>query len=405
MEEARDASECASGLKIIKEKVSDAMAYQTRISIECERWLINDQVTYAGRKYRGWNVEGLLMNSRMTNAVFDDENPVTRGLFAYPDTGEWDADRNTDEFVAMLPVYRAHGLLAVTVNLQGGSPTGYYREPMFRENMAERGIEVDDEVVWAGLPSPTSQPWHNSAFNPDGSLKAAFLDRTERLIAACDRLGMVVILGYFYFGQDERLVDERAVCRAVDEATRWVLESGYGNVLIEINNESNVPRYEHEILQPHRVAELIERAQSIEVDGRRLLVGTSYGGRRVPDDDVAGISDYMMLHGNGVTEPARIAGMVADTRALPSYTDKPILFTEDDHFDFDKPENNFLSALSAYASWGYFDPGDAAGGASVFGDYRDGYQNVPVNWGINTGRKRGYFDLLAEVTGFGRARS
>ena len=25
---------------------------------------------------------------------------------------------------------------------------------MFRENMAERGIEVDDEVVWAGLPSP-----------------------------------------------------------------------------------------------------------------------------------------------------------------------------------------------------------------------------------------------------------
>ena len=105
------------------------MACQTRISIKGERWLINDQVTYAGRKYRGWDVEGLLMNSRMTNAVFDDENPVTRGLFAYPDTGEWDVDRNTDELVAMLPVYRAHGLLAVTVNLQGGSPTSYYREP------------------------------------------------------------------------------------------------------------------------------------------------------------------------------------------------------------------------------------------------------------------------------------
>ena len=63
---------------------------------------------------------------------------------------------------------------------------------------------------------------------------------------------MVVILGYFYFGQDERLVDESAVCRAVDDATRWVLESGYGNVLIEINNEANIRRYEHEILQPHR---------------------------------------------------------------------------------------------------------------------------------------------------------
>ena len=66
---------------------------------------------------------------------------------------------------------------------------------------------------------------------------------------------------------------------------------------------------------------------------------------------------------------------------------------------FDKPANNFLSALSAYASWGYFDPGDAAGGSSTFGDYRDGYQNIPVNWGINTDRKRSYFDLLAQVTG------
>ncbi len=375
------------------------MASTTQLSIESESWLINGRPTYQGQRYRGWNVEGLLMNSRMTNAVFDDENPVTRGLFAYPDTGEWDADRNTDELVAMLPVYRSHGLLAVTVNLQGGSPTGYYREAMFRENMVERGIDFDDDVVWAGLPSAASQPWHNSAFNSDGSLKPAFLDRTERIISACDRLGMVVILGYFYFGQDERLADEAAVCRAVDDATRWVLDSDYRNVLIEINNEANILRYEHEIMQPHRVAELVDRAKSIEVDDRRLLVGTSYGGGRVPDDDVAGVSDYIMLHGNGVTEPSGIAQMVVATRALPSYTAQPILFTEDDHFDFDKPENNFLSALSEYASWGYFDPGDAAGGKSEFGDYRDGYQNVPVNWGINTPRKRGFFDLLTEVTG------
>ena len=43
--------------------------------------------------------------------------------------------------------------------------------------------------------------------------------------------------------------------------------------------------------------------------------------------------------------------------------------------------------------------GDAAGGKSEFGDYRDGYQNVPVNWGINTPRKRGFFNLLSEITG------
>ncbi|MYB67787.1 MAG: hypothetical protein F4X75_04735 [Gemmatimonadetes bacterium] len=372
---------------------------QTQITPHGERWLINGQTTYHGRQYRGWEVEGLLMNSRMTNAVFDDENPVTRQLWAYPDTGQWDADRNTDEFIAQLPTYRAHGLLAVTVNLQGGSPTGYYREAGFREIMAVRRMEASDDVMWAGLPSPASQPWHNSAFASDGSLKPEYIGRAERIVSACDGLGMVVILGYFYFGQDERLTDEAAVCHAVDEATNWVLQSGYGNVLIEINNETNVPRYEHEILQPHRVAELIERARSHKLDGRRLLVGTSYGGGRVPDDDVVAASDYIMLHGNGVTQPERIAEMVAQTRALPSYTPKPILFTEDDHFAFDEPDNNFLSALSAYASWGYFDPGDAAGGSSTFGDYRDGYQNIPVNWAINTDRKRGYFELLAQVTG------
>ena len=77
-------------------------AVRTQITADGERWLINGQTTYQGRQYRGWDVEGLLMNSRMTNAMFDDENPVTRQLWAYPDTGEWDADRNTDEFIAQL---------------------------------------------------------------------------------------------------------------------------------------------------------------------------------------------------------------------------------------------------------------------------------------------------------------
>ncbi len=30
----------------------------------------------------------------------------------------------------------------------------------------------------------------------------------------------------------------------------------------------------------------------------------------------------------------------------------PILFNEDDHFDFDRPENNMMAAVSEYASWG-----------------------------------------------------
>jgi len=69
----------------------------------------------------------------------------------------------------------------------------------------------------------------------------------------------------------------------------------------------------------------------------------------------------------------------------------PILFNEDDHFDFDKPSNNMIEAVRAYASWGYFDPGAS--------DYVDGYQCPPVNWSINTERKKAFFGLLKEMTG------
>ena len=51
------------------------------------------------------------------------------------------------------------------------------------------------------------------------------------------------------------------------------------------------------------------------------------------------------------------------------------------------------------AGWGYFDPGPGAGGGLSAGNYVDGYQNVPIDWSINTPRKRAFFDLLRQVTG------
>ena len=338
----------------------------------------------------------------MANAIFDDANPATRFLWRYPDTGRWDADRNTDEFVRCLPLYRAHGLTAVTVNLQGGAPFGYYRAERFRRLLAERQVAYTDAEMWRGLPGPDSQPWHNSPFAADGALAeqpGGHLGRLSRILRRADELGMVVVLGIFYFGQDERLRDEAAVCRAVEEACGWLLQQGWRNVVIEINNECDVPRYEHEILQPHRVHELIARAQRVTRDGERLLVGTSYGGGRIPGAAVCAASDFIMLHGNGVDDPRRIAAMADGTRALPAYAGQPILFTEDDHFDFDRPHNNFAAALSRRAGWGYFDPGPGAGGGLSPGNYVDGYQNVPIDWAINTPRKRAFFDLLRQVTG------
>ena len=55
--------------------------------------------------------------------------------------------------------------------------------------------------------------------------------------------------------------------------------------------------------------------------------------------------------------------------------------------------NNFIVALSQYASWGYFDYRMQGEG------FHEGYQSVPVDWSTSSERKKGFFALLAEVTG------
>jgi len=336
---------------------------KTEISIRGDGFLINGRPTYPGRRYKGNKIEGLLMNARLIQGIFDDLNPDTRARWQYPDTGVWDAERNTREFMAAMPEWRRHGLLSFTINLQGGSPEGYSK----------------------------AQPWHNSAINEDGSLRPDYMSRLEKILDRSDSLGMAPIVGVFYFGQDQRVRDEAAVRRAVENAVRWLLGSGHRNVLLEVNNECDVPAYDHEILRPGRVHELIELAKGVTAGGRRLLVGTSFGGGRVPNAAVVRVSDFLLMHGNGVSDPKRIARMVEQARNVPGYRPMPILFNEDDHFDFDKPENNMLAAVGAYASWGYFDPGK--------NNYADGYQCPPANWGINTERKKAFFTLLKEVTG------
>jgi hypothetical protein len=345
-----------------------AEARKTEVAIRGEAFLINGRPTYEGRVWQGHKIEGLLLNSRMVQGIFDDLNPDTQSKWAYPDTGRWDADRNTGEFVKAMPGWRAHGLLAFTINLQGGCPQGYCKE----------------------------QPWQNSAIESDGSLRRDYMERLVKILDKADELGMVAILGLFYFGQDQRLADEPAVLRATDNVVDWLVDRRYRNVLIEINNECNVS-YDHAILKPDRVHELIERVRQRSDASRRLLISASYGGGTIPKENVVRASDFLLLHGNGVSDPKVIAWMVRETRKVPGYRPMPILFNEDDHFDFDKPANNSAAAVGEYCSWGFFDPGR--------NNYRDGYQCPPVQWSINTDRKRAFFEKLSEITGHDPASS
>jgi hypothetical protein len=338
----------------------------TVVSIKDDQFFINGKPTYAKRYWNGYKIEGLLLNSRMVQGIFDDLNPETKNNWIYPDTKKWDPERNTNEFILNMKNWYSYGLLSFTINMQGGSPQGY----------------------------SSAQPWYNSSYTEDGSLRPEYMQRLEKILNKADELGMIVILGLFYFGQDERLKDENAVINAVNNITDWLLNRNYKNILIEVNNECDVKRYEHEILKPQRVHELIDFVKKKEKDGFRYYSGTSYGGGSIPLPNVVKSSDFILIHGNGVSDPAIITAMVNKTRKVEGYTPKPIVFNEDDHFNFDKESNNFTAAIKSYSSWGYF-------------DYRmkdetfpDGYQSVPVDWGINSKRKIQFFNLLKEITGF-----
>ncbi len=332
---------------------------ETKVSIDEDKFYLNGLPTFKGRTWKGMSVEGLLPNSRMVQGIFDDLNPETVSRWAYPDTKKWDPDRNTKEFIAAMPDWKKHGLLAFTLNLQGGSPMGY-----------------------------GNKNWYNSAFFEDGKLRSEYMARLNKILKKTDELGMVAILGLFYFGQDQNLKNETAVINATDKIIDWLLNKGYKNVIIEVGNESNNIKYDHAILKQDRIHELILRIKS---RAPNLLVSTSFNGNTLPPDKVVEVSDFVLIHGNGVKIPDRITEMVEQVRALPSYRKMPVIFNEDDHFEFDKPENNFVNATRAYASWGYFDFRMKNEG------FDEGFQSVPVNWEIRSERKKSFFLKMKEI--------
>jgi hypothetical protein len=329
------------------------------VSVRGESFLLDGKPTYIDVPSVNPRAIGMLLNTRMVQALFEDENPETQKLWCYPDGSEFDPERNTNEFIEALPLYKAYGVIAFTVNMQCGGPKTQY----FTSN----------------------QPWHVSGFDENGYLKSAWVDRLKRILDVAQKLGMIVILGLFYFGQDQRLLNEVAVKRATENTVDWLMYHRYRNVLLEIANECDHPGYEHEIIKPPRVAELIHLAKNVSNGG--LLVSTSFRGGVIPPDQVLHAVDFVLLHGNGQTADG-IRRMVNVVRAkLQSLgTLKPIVFNEDG-----TDLRNMEVALNEGASWGYYDQGR--------NNYRDGFQSPPVNWLINTPSKRAFFNKAAKWIG------
>jgi len=345
------------------------------IRIERDRFLIDGKPTYREIPQANPKVLGRLFNFRAVQATFDDENPETRRMWKYPDGSKYDPERQTNEFIAHLPEYKKHGVIGFTINFQGGGP-------------------VEGQFV-------TRQRWINTAFREDGSIKPNYTSRIKKVIEAAGKLGMIPIVGFFYFGQDHRLRDNKAVIQAVINAVEFLKSLKNENLLIEIANETD-NMYSHRILRPWRVHELIALAR--EVSDGLFLVSTSWTARVLPPDEVIEEGDFVLLHGNG-RDPEGIRDMV---RTVRKKTHKPIVFNEDPADWWAKAENisedieklitdKLETAFEEGASWGFYDQGKS--------NYWDGFQSPPTNWAINTRRKKAFFDKVAEIVGIKQRKS
>ena len=355
---------------------------QTRVGIHGSQFTINGQPTYmaaSGFPSADPNLAGTLLNVRAVQAIFDDANYPKSGsrdhpyptntmgsvFWDYPD-GPWDPERNVREFIAALPDWRRCGLLAFTVNLQGGGPPdGNYGEKV------------------------SLQPHLNSGFDPHGNLKPAYADRLRRVIAEADRLGMVVIVGFFYQGSNERIEltpDDRYVKEAIRQGCRFLKDLPNRNVLIEINNETNPRGYKHHILQPDGALDAVLLAQ--QTVERQIPVSMSWSSGIMPrgsrGDAALRAVDYVMFHTNGKT-PEEVHETIHGMHRWTGY-DRPMIINEDGVSTF-----NLLAAIQEHVGWGFYDQG--------WSNYRDGFQSPPTNWKINTPVKWLFFEQVARLTG------
>lgn len=336
---------------------------QTHVSIDSNQFRINGTLTYKDRYWEGYKIEGLLFNARLVQGIFNDSNQKTSYRWKYPNNSDFSPYRNTKEFLAAMPSWKEHGLLAFSLNMQGGSPMGY-----------------------------GNKDWINTAYDSLGNLKEDYLLRLDMILQKADELEMVVILGLFYFGQDQHLKDEAAVIAAVDNTINWLHQKRYRNVIIEVNNECDSRDYDHDILKEDRVYELMDNIKFNMQNDYRYLVSTSFEGYVVPTNEIVKRADFVLLHGNGVNEPHKIKDMVDAVKKLEAYKSMPILFNKDDHYAFDRPKNNCRAATEAYASWGYFDyrrKGET---------FANGFQSVPVDWKIGSRRKKDFFNYIKTIT-------
>ena len=271
---------------------------RTRVSLRGARWCINDELTN-----RGTRAEGLLMNVRMVNAVFEDRRK--------PDL---DPAAITDRFLA----HAARLRRARRQRLHALSPGRHAR--------LRGGAELGVRAGWLParvVPGPRRavSSRHATGRGWSSSSAASTSGRT-------------------------RSSPTRPPCVPRWSTWRsWIKDRGFRNVVLEIANEFDHGGFDHRLIRT--VEGEVELIRLAKKTAPGLLVSTSGLGHGRYPDALAEAADFLLIHFNGTPLddiPARI-------EALKRFG-KPIVCNED-------PKTGEAGARAAElcvangASWGF----------------------------------------------------
>ena len=304
----------------------------TTLDARGESFLIDDRPVYSEITSSSPRVHGLLMNARFIQGVFDDR--TGRARYARFGAREFDPEENTDALIRALPAWYAWGLRAFTVGLQGGMPVFTIANATIDNNpYSENGKQID----------------------------AAYSGRLERLIAAADALGMVVIVSLLYQGQAPRMAGEQVIRNAVTSACRFLRGLGRSNLIVEVANEQNVGEFRRHpvVFEPAGMAGFLALARQ---ESGGLPVGCSSAGGDL-FREIADASDVILIHANGCSRQA-YHGLICRARAMGLH--RPIVCNEDSPCIGQLPV-----AFNAASSWGYYNNLTK--------------QEPPADWGVTPG--------------------
>lgn len=282
----------------------------TEVSVNGDKWYFNDSIINKGSP-----AEGLLMNVRMVNSVFED-----RGDKMPSEYSGFDPEKNTAEFITRIPEYVSSGVNCFTISLQGGMP-GY-----------EGSV--------------------NTAFNSDGTLRKEYMERTARVIRAADKNNAAIILSCFYQRQHSNssaLEGKDAIKAAVGNTVQWIRKNKFRNVILEVSNEYRHGGYNNWkdgkwLLSTKGQAELLSIAKS-EYPG--LLTGTAGMGNGNMPDSLVRVADYITIHFNN-TSLEDFGEKISNMKKAG----KPVICNEDDKLGDAGACACMLSVMNG-CGWGY----------------------------------------------------